>query len=116
MDSLELARDIADILLDKQGEDIIILDLRDLTPITDYFVICSSTSRRHLTTLANAIQEEMKQHGPGFFAKGVEGTADSGWILLDYNSVIVHLFDEEMRRYYQLEELWSAGRVVARIQ
>ncbi len=116
MDSLALARDIADTLLDKQGEDIIILDIRDLTPITDYFVICSGNSRRHLATLTSTIQETMKQRGPGVFAKGVEGTADSGWVLLDYNGVIVHIFDEEMRRYYQLEELWSAGRIVARIQ
>jgi ribosome-associated protein len=116
LDSLELARDIADILLDKQGEDIIILDIHDLTTITDYFVICTGDNRRQLATMANTIQETLKQQGPGYFAKGVEGTADSGWILLDYNSVIVHLFDVETRRYYQLEELWSAGRIVARIQ
>ena len=116
MDRIDLARDIADVLLDKQGEDIIILDLRDLTPITDYFVICTGNSHRHLRTMANTIQETMKQHGTGFYARGVEGTAESGWILLDYNSVIVHLFDAEMRHFYQLEELWSAGRIVARIQ
>ncbi len=116
MDSLELARDIADILLDKQGEDILILDLRDLTPITDYFVICSADNRRQLNAMVNTIQEDLKQLGSGYFAKGVEGTAESGWILLDYNAVIVHLFDVDMRRYYQLEDLWNAGRVVARIQ
>lgn len=116
MDSLDLAHSIADILLDKQGEDILILDLRDLTTITDYFVICSGNNRRQLDTMANVIQEALKKGEERTLAKGVEGSPESGWILIDYNSVIVHLFDNEMRRYYQLEQLWDAGRVVARIQ
>jgi ribosome-associated protein len=116
LDSLDLAHSIADILLDKQGEDILILDLRDLTTITDYFVICSGNNRRQLDTMANVIQEALKKGEERTLAKGVEGSPESGWILIDYNSVIVHLFDNEMRRYYQLEQLWDAGRVVARIQ
>jgi len=116
LESIELAREITDILLDKQGEDILILDLRDLTLIADYFIICSADNRRQLTTMVNTVQEQLKKWGPGFLARGVEGTADSGWILLDYNSVIVHLFESSLRQYYQLEELWSAGKVVARIQ
>jgi ribosome-associated protein len=116
LDSLELARTIADILLDKQGEDILILDLRDLTTLTDYFVICSGNNRRQLDTMTNVIQENLKQGEERVLARGVEGSPESGWILIDYNAVIVHLFDTEMRDYYQIEQLWDAGRVVARIQ
>ncbi|MGC9396296.1 MAG: ribosome silencing factor [Anaerolineae bacterium] len=116
MESLELAHRIAEILVDKQGEDILILDLRAVTTFTDYFVICSGTSRRQLDALQSALREELKKTDERVLAFNVEGEADSGWILVDYNSVIVHLFDPEMRDFYRLEELWKNGRVVARIQ
>ncbi len=116
MDSLALANKIADIALDKQASDILILDLTDITTITDYFVICSGDNRRQLHALESSIQEEMKKGEERILPLSSEGTPESGWILLDYNSVIVHLFSEDMRDYYELEELWDAGRVVARIQ
>lgn len=116
MDSLALARKIGDLLLDKQGEDILILDLQEITALADYFVICSGNNRRQLDAMAAAIQEGLKKGAGNILARGVEGTPDSGWILLDYNSVIVHLFTPQMRLYYQLEELWNAARMVAHIQ
>lgn len=116
MDSLELARRIADVIVEKLGEDILILDLQNLTTITDFFVICSATNRRQLDALSNAIRETLKKTEEATAPLGVEGTPDSGWILMDYGGVIVHLFDNDRRRYYQLEQLWEAGRIVARIQ
>ena len=116
LDSLDLARQIADILVEKQAEDILILDLRALTPITDYFVICTGTSQRQLRALQQTIIESLKQGEAHLKAAGVEGTPESGWLLLDYGDVIVHLFEAETRAYYRLEELWGAGRVVAKIQ
>lgn len=116
MDSLDLARKIADVVVDKQGEDILILDLQGLTAFTDYFVICSTTSRRQLDAIKSATLEEMKKDADISLPKGIEGDGESGWVLVDYNGVILHIFSEEARAYYQLEELWSAGRVVARIQ
>lgn len=116
MESLELANRITDVIVDKQGEDVLILDLQEVTTFTDYFVICTTTSRRQLEALQNAIREAMKQEDQKRIAMNVEGDAESGWILLDYNSVIVHLFDGDMREYYQLEELWKNARIVARIQ
>ena len=116
MESLELAHRIAEIIVDKQGEDVLILDLQEVTMFTDYFVICSGTSRRQLYALQSALREELKQTDERILALNVEGEAESGWILVDYNSVIVHLFDSEMRDFYRLEELWKNGRVVARIQ
>ena len=116
LDSLELTHQIADILVEKQGEDILILDLQGLKTFTDYFIICSGTSRRQLDALQGAIRETLKQPAPPILPEGVEGTPESGWILMDYGGVIVHLFTAETRRYYQLEDLWKAGHVVARIQ
>ncbi len=116
MESLELANLITDVIVDKQGEDILILDLQHVTTFTDYFVICSGTSRRQLDALQSDIRQALKQHDQHIFSQSIEGDAETGWILLDYNSVIVHLFIPEMRVFYNLEELWKNARVVARIQ
>ncbi|MGC9467433.1 MAG: ribosome silencing factor [Anaerolineae bacterium] len=116
MESLELANRITDVIVDRQGEDVLILDLREVTTFTDYFVICTANSRRQLDALQNAIREEMKQGDDRRLARSFEGDSNSGWILIDFNSVIVHLFSEEMRDYYQLEDLWKNARVVARIK
>jgi len=116
VESLELANRIVELIVDKQGEDVLILDLTDVTTFTDFFVICTADSRRQLDALRSAIREAMKQAGEALHAKNVEGDSDAGWILIDYNSVIVHLFSEEMRAYYQIEELWRNARTVAHIQ
>lgn len=116
MESLDLANRITDVIVDRQGENILILDLREVTTFTDFFVICTANSRRQLRSILNAIQETMKQGDTRTLALNVEGNAESGWILIDYNSVIIHLFNNEMRDYYRLEELWKNARVVARIQ
>jgi len=116
VESLDLAHRIAEIIVDKQGENILILDLREVTTFTDYFVICSGTSRRQLDALQSALREGLKKTDEHLIPLNVEGGSDSGWVLVDFNSVIVHLFDPEMRAFYRLEELWKNGRVVARIQ
>lgn len=116
MDSLELANQITEIIVDKQGEDILLLDLREVTTFTDYFIISSGTSRRHLDALQNAIREELKKHDTRVLAQNIEGDTDTGWVLMDFNSVIVHLFTPETRTYYDLEDLWKNGRTVTRIQ
>jgi ribosome-associated protein len=116
VESLELANQIVEVIVDVQGEDVLILDLTDVTTFTDYFVICTAKSRRQLDALQAAIRETMKHTGETLLAKKVEGDPDTGWILVDFNSVIVHLFSEEMRAYYQLEELWRNARTVAHIQ
>jgi len=93
VESLDLAHRIAEIIVDKQGENILILDLQAVTTFTDYFVICSGTSRRQLDALQSALREELKKTDEYLIPLNVEGGPDSGWILVDYNSVIVHLFD-----------------------
>ncbi|MCU0519617.1 MAG: ribosome silencing factor [Anaerolineae bacterium] len=116
MESRELANRITEIIVDRQGEDIVLLDLTEVTTFTDYFVICTAGSRRQLDALQNAIREGVKQSEQRLVALNVEGDPESGWVLVDYNSVIIHLFSDEMRKFYRLEELWSNARTIARIQ
>ncbi|MEQ8848368.1 ribosome silencing factor [Botrimarina sp.] len=111
--SLELAQAAARVAADNRGEDIVILDLRDLTPVFDYFVLVTGASRRQL----HAISEEIDHHledDLGDSRMGIEGYAESRWILLDYGSVVVHLFDAETRDFYALEELWVDAKRIPR--
>lgn len=91
-----------------------LLDLRGVASFTDYFVICTGTSDRMLDALAEAVDEKVRQHHQRH--GHLEGRASSGWLLLDYGDVIVHLFSPDQRRYYQLESLWSEGKVILRLQ
>ncbi|TAK34698.1 MAG: ribosome silencing factor [Chloroflexota bacterium] len=111
---LEVARRAVDIAEELQATDIVLLDLGDLSSFTDYFVICSATSDRHLQAIADELQRKLKEDGvlPLF----VEGTVESGWVVLDYSDVIVHLFTAEQREYYRLEQVWQKAVPVVRIQ
>jgi ribosome-associated protein len=96
---------------DNRGQNILVLDLRELTPVFDYFVIATGTSRRQLHAMAEEIDRELVEK---FNDKrlGQEGYAVGNWILLDYGDIVVHLFDESARDYYALDQLWSgAGKV-----
>ncbi len=104
-DSAELARLAARAASSKQGEATVILDLRDLLTITDYFVITSGTSDRQVKTLGEEIVRTMKGHGVRPVRE--EGDADAGWILLDFVDFVVHVFRKEERGYYRLENLWA---------
>jgi len=111
---LELARRIAEAIADKKGEDILILDIRDISILADYFVIGSTTNRRQTKAIVEGVKQEIKQ---AFDVRPmhVEGEPASGWVLMDYGDVVVHLFAEEVRAYYDLEGLWQDGRVVVRM-
>jgi ribosome-associated protein len=101
-------------LEDKKGEDILLLDIHEISDLTDYFVICSGSSDRMLQALADAVKDSIHQ---AFDLKGrIEGEALDGWILVDFGGVIVHLFSQERRDYYRLEELWHKGKVILRLQ
>ncbi len=109
-----MAREISKILEDKLGQNIMILDLSKACDFTDAFVLSSATSDRMLNSLADAVTELVKKNF-GLNAI-VEGTPQSGWIVLDYGYVIVHLMAEETREYYQLEELWNKGKVLLHLK
>lgn len=101
----ELARKAAQAAEDKKANDVVILDVRELTPIVDYFVICSAPTRVQVQAISRAIKEHLEQVGAVLLRQ--EGGNDAGWILLDYGTVAVHIFIEELRRFYDLERLWS---------
>jgi len=90
------------------------LDLREVSLIADYFVICSGTSERQIKALADEIQETLAQD-ERLKPLQTEGAPDSGWVLLDYGSVVVHIFSKELREYYRLEKIWSQAVPVLRI-
>jgi ribosome-associated protein len=103
-----------DALEDKKGEDIVLLDIRELSDFTDYFVICSGTSSRMLHALADAAIDQVRTKFR--FKAHVEGRPEDGWLLADFGDVILHLFSPERRDYYRLEELWGEGKVVLHLQ
>lgn len=114
MDTLELAHTIVYALEEKKGEDIIILDIHDVSILADYFVICSGTSPRMIDALSEAVVDTVKQkYG---VRPRIEGTSHGGWILADYGDIILHLFSPDSRDYYALEDLWSEARVVLHLQ
>ena len=114
MDALELARHIADIIADQKGENVLLLDIRDISLLADYFVIASTTSDRQAKAILDDVRTKVKQDTDARLLH-IEGEATTGWILIDYGGVVVHLFSQEMREYYDLEGLWQEGRVVVRM-
>lgn len=107
---LQLARTCKKLALDKIGEDVLILDLRGLSSVTDYFVICHGTSRRHVQAIAENIRFEMRNRRVR--EHQMEGFSEGRWVVLDYIAAIVHVFDEETRKIYRLEELWGDAATV----
>ncbi|MBN2025005.1 MAG: ribosome silencing factor [Pirellulales bacterium] len=93
---------------DNRATDVLVLDMRALTPVFDYFVVATGTSRRQLHAISDEIELALK-HEPGGARLGIEGYTEGRWILVDFGDVVVHLFDPEARRYYALEDLWSTA-------
>ncbi len=108
LDSLELARQIVDVAEDKKASDIVLLDLRPDTVLADFFVILNGSSDRQIKALVDYIRTGVKERFDNHLPFSTEGTAESGWVLMDYSTVVVHIFLEEKRQYYDLEALWSA--------
>jgi ribosome-associated protein len=104
-----------DALVDRQGEDILLLDIRDVTLVADYFVIASASNERLARALIEAVTAQCRQRLDTRPLR-IEGEPSEGWVLLDYGGVVVHLFAPEARSYYDLEALWKEGRVVVRAQ
>ncbi len=114
IESTILARRAVELAEDKQASDIVMLDLQKLSSVADYFVICSGESERQLKAILNAIDETIGREF-GRDAR-VEGTPDTGWILLDYGDVVVHIFSITLRDYYRIERLWSKATPVVVVQ
>jgi ribosome-associated protein len=115
LETPDLAREIVDLASDKQASDIVLLDLRRISLLADFFVICSGTSERQISALRDDIVDQLRNRGHRRPIRE-EGKSNSGWVLLDYGDVVVHIFSPAEREYYQLEELWSGAAEVVRIQ
>jgi ribosome-associated protein len=105
LDSNELAKNIAQLILSKKGFDIKILDLKSLTTIADYFIICTGDSTTQVKAIADNIDKELRDNGIKCYHK--EGYDTLNWVLLDYVDVVVHIFRTEARAFYNLEKFWG---------
>lgn len=113
MEPVELAKRIVEIAADKQATDVVLLDARKICSFADYFVICSGDSGRQVEAIHRAIAEALKTEGDVHYHS--EGTAASGWMLLDLGNIVVHIFSTAERDFYQLESLWSAAPVIVKM-
>jgi ribosome-associated protein len=111
-ESRDFALRIADILADTPASDTVVLDIRGLSTFSDFFVICSGENERQLRAIAEKLQEELREED--IRPQRVEGTPRSGWMVIDFNYAIVHVFDSELRDFYKMERLWAeAPRLLA---
>jgi len=108
---LRRARIAARVAAENRGRDVVILDLRELTCVFDFFILVSGTSRRQLHAISEEI-DRVLQKELGDRRLGIEGYEDSHWILLDYGDVVIHMFEPETRAYYAIEELWGQAKRV----
>ena len=115
LEPIDLARTIVDLASDKKGENVVLMDMRQVSPVTDYFVIVSAGSDRQLKAIIEYVAEETKTRHD-IRPWRVEGESIGGWVLMDYGDVVVHAFLPEKRSYYDLEGLWREAPVMVRIQ
>jgi len=106
IDSLELANRIKDILQEKKGENVVIMDVRKISSVTDYFVMVSGANAPHLKALSSEVERVLKKEEK-LHCSHRAGTFESHWIVLDYFNVVLHVFLPDVREYYSLERLWS---------
>lgn len=111
--SLNIAKRIAEIASSKKASDIVILDIRKVSSICDYFVIFTGETGRQIEAIRDEVERELLNEG--IKAVRIEGDSFSGWILMDFEDVMVHIFTPEERKYYDLENLWSKAEPVLRI-
>ena len=110
----ECARLAVDVASDKQASDIVMLDIRGVSDFADYFVVLTADSPRQVDTLARDIEEALEARGAALHHR--EGSAQGGWVLLDFSDVIVHLFRPGQREFYHIEGAWPQGIETVRIQ
>ena len=114
MNSNELATKISEILSNKKGEDIVIIDISNKTIIADYYVIATGRSTPHVRTLAENLEEELDKLSLAPLRR--EGIRDGRWAVMDYGDVVVHIFNDESRLFYHLERLWADGENLRKIE
>jgi ribosome-associated protein len=104
-DSLELMRCVREALLSKKAANILVFDVRKTSPVTDYYMVASGATAAQLKAMASAVTKEIKHAGA--FVPRVSGEPDDGWMVIDLFDVVIHVFQDEVRNYYSIEELWA---------
>jgi len=112
--ALDSARLMVDAATDKKAQDVVLLDVRHISSLADYFVICTAAVERQLRAVAEGIEEALDAVNVPPYKR--EGTPADGWVLLDYSDVIVHIFTPDQREFYRLEALYEQAHVVVRVQ
>lgn len=110
MTSNELAKIAVAALEDRKAEDVKVIDIREVSPIADYFIIANGTNQSQIQAMRDAADEAL--YKAGVKVQQVEGNQNSTWILMDYNDIIIHIFSKEDRLFYDLERIWRDGKAV----
>ncbi len=114
MSDIEVSKKMAamavDALEERKGEDVRVIDIRSISTLGDYFIIAAGTNRNQVQALADNVQEKLGR--AGYMTKNVEGYEAANWILLDFGDIIVHVFDNENRLFYDLERIWRDGKQI----
>lgn len=106
----QLAKECALIAQKKKARRIIVMDVRKITPFVDYYIVCSGRTNIHVSSIANGIIHELKKNN--IIPEHREGISIAQWILLDYSGIMIHVFKEDTRKYYKVEDLWSQAKKV----
>lgn len=110
----DAARLVIDVASDRQASDILLLDVRGISGFADYMVIMTANSARQVRALGDELEDQVRQAGLRVHHR--EGTAESGWVLLDFGDLVVHVFSEAQRDFYRLEQVWNAAKQLVRLQ
>ncbi|MGI8477283.1 MAG: ribosome silencing factor, partial [Thermomicrobiales bacterium] len=113
-ESRHLALRVAEIISDTPAADTVVLDIHRLSTIADFFTICSGENERQLRAISTTLESRLSEEG--IRPRRAEGTPESGWIVMDYGDVLVHIFAEDQRGFYRLESLWSEAPTLLTIQ
>lgn len=114
LSALDTARYAVDAASDKKAQDIVLLDVKKISSLADYFVICSASVDRQIRAIAEGVEESLDAVNVPPYKR--EGNPVDGWVLLDYGDVIVHVMSSEQREFYRLEQLWEQAQIVVRVQ
>ena len=111
MDAKEMAKLAVAALEDKKAVDVKVIDIEKISTLADYFIIASGTNRSQVQAMSEAVEEELQKHD--IHPKNVEGYQSANWILMDYGDIVLHIFDEENRLFYDIERIWKDGSPAA---
>lgn len=106
--SRKMAKTACDALSEKKAEDLRIIEISEISPLADYFIIATGANTNQIQAMVDAVDEELSK--AGYQVKQIEGNRNSSWILMDYSDIIVHIFSKEDRLFYDLEKIWTDGK------